>query len=76
MNDCYDCARHQGELACLTCYDSQPPYYFWMPIPCLLCSGRLSEVRYHNGKPYRHCYSCHLEFPVDCSGKAYREETS
>lgn len=33
----------------------------WKPILCR-CGGTLSTTRYHNGRPYRHCYSCHMEF--------------
>lgn len=29
---------------------------------CKFCGGLLSEVREHNGKKYRHCFSCHFEF--------------
>lgn len=29
------------------------------------CGGRLSEVRYHNGRPYRHCFDCHREYYED-----------
>lgn len=29
---------------------------------CPFCGGTLSEIREHNGKKYRHCYSCHFEF--------------
>lgn len=35
---------------------------YWKPIPCPLCGGPLSEIREHNGKKYRHCYSCHFEY--------------
>ena len=34
----------------------------WKKIPCQRCGGALSEIREHNGKRYRHCYSCHFEF--------------
>ncbi len=37
---------------------------YWKPIPCKRCGGALSEIREHNGKKYRHCYSCHFEFEV------------
>lgn len=36
----------------------------WKPLRCR-CGGALSTTRYHNGKPYRHCYSCHMEFYED-----------
>ena len=29
------------------------------------CGGRLSEVRYHNDRPYRHCFDCHREYYED-----------
>ena len=35
---------------------------YWKPIPCKYCGGPLSEIREHNGRKYRHCYSCHSEF--------------
>ena len=38
---------------------------YWKPIPCKLCGGPLSETREHNGKKYRHCYACHMEFYED-----------
>lgn len=34
----------------------------WKPIPCPRCGGALSTTREHNGRKYRHCYSCHGEF--------------
>lgn len=33
----------------------------WQPIRCR-CGGALSTTRVHNGRRYRHCYSCHFEF--------------
>lgn len=36
----------------------------WKPFRCR-CGGALSITRYHNGRPYRHCYSCHMEFYED-----------
>lgn len=39
----------------------------WKPIECPNCGGALSELRFHRGKSYRHCYSCHFEY--------YKEET-
>lgn len=38
---------------------------FWTPIQCKYCGGLLSEIREHNGRKYRHCYSCHAEFFVE-----------
>ena len=35
---------------------------YWQKIPCPSCKGVLSEIRYHNGRKLRHCYSCHLNF--------------
>lgn len=43
-----------------------PPYLDYplkgKPEKCKSCGGTLSEIRYHNGRPLRHCYSCHFEF--------------
>ena len=36
----------------------------WKPMPCKNCGGALSKIREHNGKKYRHCYSCHFEFEI------------
>lgn len=36
----------------------------WRPMRCR-CGGALSTIREHNGKLYRHCYSCHFEFFED-----------
>ena len=35
---------------------------FWFAIECKYCRGPLSELREHNGRKYRHCYACHMEF--------------
>lgn len=32
---------------------------------CMHCGGTLSEIRMHNGRRLRHCYSCHFEFYLD-----------
>lgn len=41
----------------------------WVPpeernkdMECPNCGGALSERRFHKGKAYRHCYSCHFEY--------------
>ena len=36
----------------------------WNPIPCKYCGGTLSEIREHDGKKYRHCYSCLMDYEV------------
>ena len=28
---------------------------------CPFCGGKLSAIREHDGKRYRHCYSCHFD---------------
>lgn len=38
---------------------------YWKQIPCKSCGGTLSEIREHNGRKYRHCYSCHSEVFVE-----------
>lgn len=53
---CRNCSRHHCHCENLA---------LWKPIPCPSCGGILSEVREHNGKRYRHCYSCHFEFEVE-----------
>lgn len=35
------------------------------PVKCPKCGDSVSGVREHNGKKYRHCYSCHFEFPEE-----------
>lgn len=36
----------------------------YKPIPCKYCGGPLSEIREHNGKKFRHCYSCLMDYEV------------
>lgn len=43
------------------CKGFAKPCPWWKPIRCR-CGGTLSEIREHNGKRYRHCYSCHFDF--------------
>ena len=35
---------------------------FWGGSRCPHCGGPLSEIREHNGKQLRHCFSCHFEY--------------
>lgn len=37
----------------------------WQLLRCPRCGGALSETREHNGRKYRHCYACHMEFFED-----------
>ena len=37
----------------------------WKKLPCPRCGGALSTTREHNGRKYRHCYSCHKEFYLE-----------
>ncbi len=30
--------------------------------PVCRCGGQMSDVLFHNGRPYRHCYSCNFDF--------------
>lgn len=55
--DNYQCYKHIVERG----IETKKPCIDWEPILCR-CGGALSEVREHNGKKYRHCYSCHGEF--------------
>lgn len=54
--------------SCGNCSDADCPWCgdgaacnMWKPIPCPYCGGAMSEIREHNGRRYRHCYSCHME---------------
>ena len=41
---------------------------YYEPLRCR-CGGALSTTRYDkDGRPYRHCYSCHMEFYEDEEG--------
>jgi len=59
--DDYKCYKHMVEIG----LEKGMPCDDWEPIPCKRCGGALSEIREHNGKRYRHCYSCHFEFEED-----------
>lgn len=48
------CPYDDGEDACV----------FWERIPCPDCGGTLSTLRTNGERHWRHCYSCHFEFPV------------
>lgn len=61
---CGNCMRNTKCPYWVFCEDKRSYMIAWEPIPCLLCGGILSEVREHNGKKYRHCFSCHFEFEV------------
>ena len=37
------------------------PYALKEAPVCPFCGGKLSETRYHDGNPYKHCYSCHFD---------------
>jgi len=58
--DCENCKDKE-------CYDAKAGLFHeiicwkWEPIRCR-CGGALSTTRVHNGRRYRHCYSCHFEF--------------
>lgn len=41
--------------------ETEKPCDGWEPIQCPYCGGAMSEIREHNGRRYRHCYSCHME---------------
>ena len=59
---CGNCKEAQTCRVFMGCYDLNDNPVYWEPIPCPSCGGILSEVRWHNGKKYRHCYACHFEF--------------
>lgn len=62
INHCAMCEREERCQDYLLC--SENNWWFWRKIPCPACGGALSEIRTHNGKKYRHCYSCHFEFSI------------
>lgn len=59
---CRDCRRKNRPSDCEIC---QGRPMLFTPLKCEHCGGQLSEIRYHNGKEYRHCFSCHFEFMED-----------
>lgn len=55
--------------SCDNCSNADCPWdrvgdacFRWEPSPCPRCGGALSATREHNGRKYRHCFSCHGEF--------------
>ena len=63
---CYNCGFGSCRFNVLSAPEPYTdPCDYWRKIPCPNCGGILSEAREHNGKKYRHCYSCHFEFPED-----------
>lgn len=56
--ECYQFMKERGIVTEEICDD-------WEPLPCKYCHGSLSVLRYHNGRPYRHCASCNFEFYED-----------
>ena len=45
---------------------------YWKPMRCH-CGGVLSAARFDkDGRPYRHCYACHVEVKLD--GTRYSED--
>ena len=55
---CYEDMKKAGE------FDLTVPCDDWSKLPCPKCGGALSVTRGHNGKLYRHCFSCHFESEV------------
>ncbi len=59
---CYSC----GDIECAETLVLFPelmekPCSTWVKTPCPYCGGAMSEIKEHNGRCYRHCYSCHME---------------
>lgn len=59
---CKDCRRQGNAFDCSVCKGE--PMLF-TPLRCKYCGGRLSEIRTNGKVPYRHCFSCHFEFPEE-----------
>ena len=55
---CGNC-NTRGTVECVLC---QGTGELWAKIPCPYCGGVLSELRQHNNRVYRHCFSCNFEF--------------
>lgn len=60
QRDCGTCRRKGFGSKCFT--PEGEKCMFWLPMLCPYCGGALSELRDHNGRKHRHCYSCHFEF--------------
>lgn len=61
IRDCDTCMNNQGShCSARSCRDGDG--YDPGPEKRCRCGGKLSEIRVHNGRRYRHCYSCHFEF--------------
>ncbi len=59
---CTDCIHYPDSYTCEVC-KGKP--LFFREKSCKLCGGRLSEVRTDGKKQWRHCFSCHMEFPEE-----------
>lgn len=63
FRDCDTCRHNHGAYCTGEACKDGDGYEPDLPPPKYCrCSGRLSEIRIHNGRKYRHCYSCHFEF--------------
>ena len=63
---CYEDMKKIGE------FDLTVPRDDWRKMPCPFCGGSMSGLRRSNKHFVRHCYSCHMEFPIDRYGNPRR----
>lgn len=61
MNECDTCIHNKGAYCDAEACIGGDGYEDNRVRTCQFCGGRLSTIRYHEGKPIRHCFSCHME---------------
>lgn len=66
---CGNCKKEMKCIDYMICSEKEN-FPLWEQLQCEFCGGSLSEIRYHNGKPYRHCYGCHFDRNVE-EGQLY-----
>ena len=74
--------RSCGNCRDLTCFaimqnagiDVTEPCDTWKPLPCKSCGGTMSEIRIHNGRRYRHCFSCHFEYDEEGDAECSQDD--
>ena len=74
MNECDTCIHNRGSYCDAEACNGGDGYEDNRVRLCPACGGRLSGLRRSQGHFIRHCYSCHLEFPIDARGNARRVE--
>lgn len=62
VKSCENCRNRDTDYVLCQYCENYKTHPAWSRIECPNCGGALSELRFHRGKAYRHCYSCHFEF--------------